>query len=102
MVSAMDNVSGGPSSQPQYLGRPFGHPAGEIWVSHSCLSQPVPGQWLGFIGVTGDIPRFRSVPNIKDCPRSRLDCAHTQSDVSVHLLGRRAVMRKVSDKEREK
>src|SRR6202795_1722630 len=34
--------------------------------------------------------------------RSRLDCSPTQSDVSVHLPGRRAVMRNVSDKEREK
>src|SRR5579859_2839698 len=35
-------------------------------------------------------------------PRSRLDCARPQSHVSVHLPGRRAVMRNVSDKEREK
>src|ERR1700719_3282819 len=34
MVSAMDNVSGRPSSQPRYLGRPFGHLAREIKVSH--------------------------------------------------------------------
>src|SRR5882757_8358788 len=34
--------------------------------------------------------------------RSRLDYAWRQSDVSVHLPGRRAVMRNVSDKEREK
>src|ERR1700730_9669753 len=33
--------------------------------------------------------------------RSRLDCSPTQSDVSVHLPGRRAVMRNVSDNARE-
>jgi hypothetical protein len=33
---------------------------------------------------------------------SRLDCARRQSDVSVHLTGRRTVMRNVSNKEREK
>src|SRR5260370_29106283 len=47
-------------------------------------------------------PSVFSLAFRKNSPRSRLDCVQTQSDVSVRLPGGRAVMRKVSDKEREK